>query len=344
MWPADQRGAERTRARRPRPYEVPGVRPNIHRNAEAGPSTLVPPAIPHVAPLTTNPAGGTSETTADAEQASMAEGDVTTVSNFYCSSNPHVPECLFSVSRGSPEGRGYHANGATATMETSPSCAFGRESGRISASFQAARWHWAVSTYPALRDGMLIDRDAVALEVVKKRRVLEYNEPCLKRGQDKKGPLDSKKGSERERQRRKDTREIYETFSKYYRLPDGAIEWMGSGLLIEGKREGGHSELWRLAYLYSFPVLKDTVYHAESPADRPSAPQPSGSATENSGDPDTTQTPEDACSTPGPRTVQETDSTDPDDQPIVRVRTRVGVRRRNIPLDLGEDLLWQGTT
>ena len=93
-----------------------------------------------------------------------------------------------------------------------------------------------MSTYPALRSGMLIDRDAVALEVVMTRQTLKYSIPCFKRGKGKAGPLDSKKGSERERKRRKDTREIYEGLSKYYHVPDGQIEWVGSGLLREGKR------------------------------------------------------------------------------------------------------------
>ena len=70
-----------------------------HRNAEAGPSTLVPPPFPYVGHPTQQPSGGvTSETTADAEntQTTTEKGNVP-VSNFYCYRILHVIEWLFGV-------------------------------------------------------------------------------------------------------------------------------------------------------------------------------------------------------------------------------------------------------
>ena len=77
----------------PQPYGMPYARPNEHRNAEAGPSTLVPPLAPYAALPTTHPSGGTSETTADADNnETITEDDTAPVSNFYCSRVPHVTE------------------------------------------------------------------------------------------------------------------------------------------------------------------------------------------------------------------------------------------------------------
>ena len=74
------------------PYGRSRTRPNEHRNAEAGPSTLAPPPIPHVGPPTPQPSGGISETTADAENQTISEEDKAPVSDFYCSHIPHVTE------------------------------------------------------------------------------------------------------------------------------------------------------------------------------------------------------------------------------------------------------------
>jgi len=73
-----------------RPYVAPRAE---HGNAEAGPSTLVSPPAPYVAPLFTYPSGGHTEATADADQyQTITEEDKAPVSDFYCSQIPHVIE------------------------------------------------------------------------------------------------------------------------------------------------------------------------------------------------------------------------------------------------------------
>jgi hypothetical protein len=90
------------------PYGTSRARRNEHRNAEAGPSTLVPPPAPHVGPLTPQPSGGISETTADAERRNTnTEEDKAPVSDFYCSRIPRVSEGSSSVRR--PRRPGFHA-------------------------------------------------------------------------------------------------------------------------------------------------------------------------------------------------------------------------------------------
>jgi hypothetical protein len=74
------------------------TRTNEHRNAEAGPSTLALPPVPYVGPPTSQPSGGISETTADAEtKETITEEDEAPVSDFYCSHIPRVTESLFGV-------------------------------------------------------------------------------------------------------------------------------------------------------------------------------------------------------------------------------------------------------
>jgi len=73
------------------PYGASRARPIEHENAVAGPSNLV--SIPSTAPLTTNPSGGLSEETADADNnQQVSEEDGAPVSNFYCSHIPRVTE------------------------------------------------------------------------------------------------------------------------------------------------------------------------------------------------------------------------------------------------------------
>ena len=80
------------------PYGMSGARPYKHRNAEAGPSSLVPPAVPFIDLPTPQPSGGISETTADAETTQkITEEDKVPVSDFYCSHIPHVTEWSFGV-------------------------------------------------------------------------------------------------------------------------------------------------------------------------------------------------------------------------------------------------------
>jgi len=87
------------------PYERPHARRNKYRNAEAGPSTLIPASFPYVGYPTLQPSGGMiSETTADAEQKQKTtEEDKAPVSYFYCSRIPRVVEWFFGVRRSPSE-------------------------------------------------------------------------------------------------------------------------------------------------------------------------------------------------------------------------------------------------
>ena len=78
--------------RRFQPYVAPRTHTNERRNAEVGPTILVPPPT-YLAPSTANPSGGISEATADADNdQTFTEEEVNPVSNFYCSHIPHVTE------------------------------------------------------------------------------------------------------------------------------------------------------------------------------------------------------------------------------------------------------------
>ena len=83
------------------PYGRSYARRSEHRNAEAGPSTLLPAPVPYVGYPTLQPSGGMiSETTADAEkEPTTTEEDKVPVSNFYCSHIPRVVERSFGVRR-----------------------------------------------------------------------------------------------------------------------------------------------------------------------------------------------------------------------------------------------------
>ena len=75
------------------PYGTSYARVNKHRNAEAGPSTLLPPLVPYVDLPTPQHSGGIPETTADADtNKAIAEEDKTTVSNVYHAHIPHAIE------------------------------------------------------------------------------------------------------------------------------------------------------------------------------------------------------------------------------------------------------------
>ena len=110
--------------RRFQPYGASRARQYEHRNAEAGPSTLVlPPAL-----QTPQPSGGISETTADAEKTqSTTEEDKVPVSSFYCSHIPRVIEWSFGVRRpsgpGSPAAKEEFAATANGRKKTPRNCA-----------------------------------------------------------------------------------------------------------------------------------------------------------------------------------------------------------------------------
>ena len=87
------------------PYERSRARRSERVNAEAGPSTLIPPPVPCAGLPTLQPSGGMiSETTADAEKTqAITEEEEVSVSNFYCSHILRVIEWSFGVRR-SPSG------------------------------------------------------------------------------------------------------------------------------------------------------------------------------------------------------------------------------------------------
>ena len=90
--------------RRFTPYETYNTRHGMYGNAEAGPSTRLPPPIPHSTWPTIPPTGGESETTADAEQnQSVTEEEETPVSDFYCSPVHHVTDRLSGVRYPEPD-------------------------------------------------------------------------------------------------------------------------------------------------------------------------------------------------------------------------------------------------
>ena len=112
-----------------RPYGMSCGRLNDHRNAEAGPSTLVPSPSPYVGHPTQQPSGGMiSETTASAEiMQTTTEEDKVPVSKFYCSHIPRVIECSFGVRRpngpSAPVAKDHLAATAYRCGRTPPNCA-----------------------------------------------------------------------------------------------------------------------------------------------------------------------------------------------------------------------------
>ncbi|KAF9650790.1 hypothetical protein BDM02DRAFT_3111579 [Thelephora ganbajun] len=107
------------------------ARTSEHRNAEAGPSTLVSPPIPYIGLPTSQPSGGMiSETTADAvtSQTLTEEAEVP-VSSLYRSHIPRVTEWSFGVrgpsGPGAPAARVQLASTASRRGKTHPSCASG---------------------------------------------------------------------------------------------------------------------------------------------------------------------------------------------------------------------------
>jgi hypothetical protein len=117
------------------PYGTHHARPNERRNVEAGPSTLIPPPAPYLTPQTTNPSGGTSEATADAENNQpVTEEEEAPVSSFYCSHIPRVTERSFGVRR--PDA---HAMTASDISKICIGCVPGRKGGRASRNSRAVK-------------------------------------------------------------------------------------------------------------------------------------------------------------------------------------------------------------
>ena len=81
---------------------------------------------------------------------------------------------------------------------------------------------------------VLIDRNAVALEVVETIRVRVYSEPQLLKGRGERTAM-GRKGPDAEDRRRKGTRGVNEELSQYYLLAEGQEAWGCPELLLKGK-------------------------------------------------------------------------------------------------------------
>ena len=96
----DPTRSEPLHAERYQPYGTSRTRRVGHVNAEAGPSTLMPPHFPYVGLPIPQPTGGISETTANAaNNKKITEEKEAPVSNFYRSHLPRVTKWLFGVRR-----------------------------------------------------------------------------------------------------------------------------------------------------------------------------------------------------------------------------------------------------
>ena len=113
------------------PYDTYHGRTGMYGNTEAGPSNQASPPFPDGDWSTTQPSGGTSETTADAEQDKpITEDDETPVSNFYCSPVPRVIDRLFGVRHPRPSApvvKGHHALTATDLSRMCAGCGHGQK-------------------------------------------------------------------------------------------------------------------------------------------------------------------------------------------------------------------------
>ena len=113
------------------PYGTYHDRTGMYRNTEEGPSNQASLPCPDSDWPTPQPTGGTSETTADAEQSEkITEDDETPVSNFYCSPVPHVIRRLFGVRHlgpGAPVVKGYHALTAIEMSRMCANCGHGQK-------------------------------------------------------------------------------------------------------------------------------------------------------------------------------------------------------------------------
>ena len=136
------------------PYETYHSRPTMHENAEAGPSTQPPPPVPYDMRPTTQPTGGSSEATADAEQTeSFTEEDGAPVSDCYCSPVPHVTDCLFGdrhLEASFHVAKGWYAPTVNGIARTYSCCGHGPKLCEGLGCSQATKTRLLVSTYPIL--------------------------------------------------------------------------------------------------------------------------------------------------------------------------------------------------
>ena len=142
------------------PYGMSRTRQNEYRNAGAGQSTQTLPPVPYVSQSMSQPPGGISETTANAEKnQTPTEEDKVPVSSFYCSRVPHVTEWPFGVSRLSgpdaPAAKDHLALTACECNRMRANCATGCSGGRGSKNPRALRGLWKVSTCTVLRNAYL---------------------------------------------------------------------------------------------------------------------------------------------------------------------------------------------
>ena len=100
---------------------------------------------------------------------------------------------------------------------------------------------WPVSRYPISNDAPdPIGYNAVAVRIIRTKRVPVYSKPYLLRGTGVRTAFNSK-DAKKERERRDVERRLYQKLSQYYPLPEGMEKWVRPPLLVEGKHGNGHS-------------------------------------------------------------------------------------------------------
>jgi len=112
------------------PYGTHHAHASFYGNAGAGLLTQLPPPIPYDIQSIAQPAGGISETTADAEHNQPFTEEEAPVSDFYCSPIPRVTDCLLDVRHpgpGAPAAKGRAAPIAGGTRRMYASCGHGRK-------------------------------------------------------------------------------------------------------------------------------------------------------------------------------------------------------------------------
>ncbi|KAF9650821.1 hypothetical protein BDM02DRAFT_3111671 [Thelephora ganbajun] len=183
--------------RRFRPYGEPRAHFDEHRNAEAGPSNLVPPPALYLAPPTTNPSGGSSEATADAviEQTITEEGT--------------APKTRRPRGTGEPRGHRIRHD-----RDKRKLCIW-------------AQWWKDLPRLPSYENAL-----GIALEVIETIRIPVHPGPRLFKSNTKR-TAKGKKGPDAECRRRKGTRETNEELSRYYPLTTVEEEWRCPELLVQ---------------------------------------------------------------------------------------------------------------